>query len=98
MLISKERRRSLKSLRIVVLWKCRYVTLHPLILRLLLLFLFLFCVAYCGTLTLFEIVCRTSGSQKYFIRLVRTVSNANLSPHRAMCPALDAAPTNVNEA
>lgn len=53
---------------------------------------------YCGTLTLFEILCRTSGSQKYFIRLVRPVDNANLSPHRVMCPALGAALTNVNEA
>jgi len=50
------------------------------------------------TLTLLEIVCRTSGFQKYFTRLVRTVDNANLSPHRVMCPALDAAPTNVNGA
>ena len=74
---------------------------HPpplIILCLLLLCLFPFLSCIRGTLTFFEIVCRTSGSQKYFIRLVRTVDNANLSPHRAMCPAPDAAPTNVNGA
>jgi hypothetical protein len=45
-----------------------------------------------------DVAYRTSGFQKYFTRLVRTVDNANLFLHRAMCPALDAAPTNVNGA
>lgn len=50
------------------------------------------------TLMLLETVCRTSGSQKYFTRLDRTVDNANLFLHRVMCHALDAVPTNVNGA
>ena len=45
-----------------------------------------------------SVCCRTNGSQKYFTHLVRTMDNANLSPHRAMFPALDAARTNGNGA